>query len=629
MCGIAGIVAPDLGRRGLEEFAARAARTLAHRGPDDSGVWSDPSAGVALAQTRLAILDLSPAGHNPMPWREGRYWITFNGEVYNFEELRVQLEGVGCPFRSRTDTEVVLAAYERWGPSCVERFVGMFAFAIWDVQAKSLFLARDRLGKKPLYYARYGGRFVFGSELKAILADPEFPREVEPDALSLYLRFGSVPAPHSIFRQAWKLPPGHRALLDESGLRVERYWDPLPLALEERVPMEEGEATSRLETLLSDAVRLRMISDVPLGAFLSGGIDSSLVTALMQEQSKQKVRTFSIRFEDSEYNEADHAAAVARHLGTEHREATCSRAEMLAEVERLPDLLDEPFADSSLVPTLLVSRITRRDVTVALSGDGGDELFFGYPRYHALAQSAWLLRAPASVRRGAAAVAGLFSGRRFQRAAAVLQQGDGDVFMRFAGIWPAEDVEAMTGHPVARYGTYDGIRSRTAALPPHEQAPLLDLGTYLPEDILTKLDRASMAVSLETRCPLLDHRIVELAMQLELPLKWRDGIGKRILRTLLYRRVPRELVDRPKMGFGVPLAEWFRGPLRQRMQEELAGEELARLGLDPSPARGRWREFVSGRPARTELLWNAFALICWSRRWRSGASAEKLGWKGS
>lgn len=598
-----------------EEIAARATACLGHRSPDDYGIWTDRGAGVAFAHRRLSILDLSPAGHNPMSWRDGRYWITFNGEVYNFVELRTELEEAGCRFRSRTDTEVVLAAYERWGSACVDRFVGMFAFAIWDTYEKTLFLARDRFGKKPLYYAQYRGRFTFGSELKAILADPAFPREVDADALSLYLRLGYVPTPYSVFALARKLPPGHRAVLDESGLRVERYWDPTAIALERTSRLTEGEAVSQMEALLGDAVRLRMTSDVPLGAFLSGGIDSSLVTALMQEQSGQRVKTFSIRFEDPAYNEADYAAAVASHLGTEHREETCGRAELLGALDRLPDIFDEPFSDSSAIPTLLVSRIARQNVTVALSGDGGDELFFGYPRYHALARAGWLLRAPSPVRRGVAAAAAVFQGRRLQRVSAVLRQGDGDVYLRFVGLWPAEDVASMTGRATVPFGTYEEIRGRTKGLPLEKQAPLLDLGTYLPEDILTKVDRASMAVSLETRCPLLDHRLAEFALGLPLSLKFRAGTGKVLLRKLLYKRVPKALVDRPKMGFGVPLAEWFRGPMRAAMDEALGGGELAALGLDPAPARACWTEFLAGRFSRAELLWNVFTLIRWSRRW--------------
>ena len=619
MCGIAGAVG---GGQAAVEWARRAVTTLRHRGPDDVGWWSDDGSGATLAHARLSIIDLSPAGHNPMPWREGGYWITFNGEVYNFLELRRELEGQGCRFRSRTDTEVVLAAYERWGASCVERFAGMFAFAIWDVGRRRLFLARDRFGKKPLYYAEYGERLVFASELKAILADPEFPRELDGEALALYLRFGYVPSPRTIFRHARKLPPAHRALLEGGVLRVERYWDATALALAKGNDRAPEVIQAELEEALAVAVRQRMIADVPLGAFLSGGIDSSLVTALMKEHSPGGVRTFSVRFEDPEFNEAEHAAAVARHLGTCHHEETCTRAEMLAAVERLPGIFDEPFADSSAIPTLIVSRVARELVTVALSGDGGDELFFGYPRYLALARAGSLLRSPAALRKAVALATELLPGRKARRVARVLRDDAADVYLRFVGTWEDGEIEEMTGSAPPEGDGYGETRSRVSSLPPAEQAPLLDLATYLPEDILTKVDRTSMAVSLETRCPLLDHRVAELALALPLSARWHRGRGKQPLRKAVYRRIPRALLDRPKMGFGVPLAAWFRGPLREAMDDAVAANELEALGLDPAPVRARWRSFLERPRAEADRLWNVFALIQWSRAWRTPGTPE-------
>lgn len=622
MCGIAGLLSPHGVSQGV---LASMNACLAHRGPDDHGLWLAPDPGnpggpatVGLAQRRLSIVDLSPLGHNPMPRADGRLCITYNGEVYNFQALRAELEASGDRFRSQSDTEVVLAAYDRWGTACLDRFVGMFAFALWDAPKKRLFLARDRLGKKPLYYARYAGRFAFASELKAFLQDPEFPREIDPEALGLYLRFGYVPAPLSIYRAARKLPPAHFALWEpEAGsLRVERYWDPVAIARKGPLEIGEREAEERLEALLSDAVRLRMIADVPLGAFLSGGIDSSLVVALMQEASARPVKTFTIRFENPAFDEADHAAAVARHLGTDHAEETCSASGMRDVVDSLPDTFDEPFADSSAIPTYVVSRMTRRHVTVALSGDGGDELFFGYPRYVLTARARWLLESPLLFREVVARVAATLPVRRFRRAAEVLRHGDADPYVSFVAWFRPDEIAALTGRPVPPYPAFLEAAAGAKGLPSAGRPPLVDLVTYLPEDILVKVDRASMAVGLETRAPLLDHRVAEFALRLPLALKWRGGSTKWLLRRMLYRRVPRSLVDRPKMGFGVPLADWLNGPLRGRMEELLAGPALRTLGLDERAAKGLWEAFRAGQELRASTVWALFALLAWADRWK-------------
>ncbi len=621
MCGIAGYA---MGRLGAPPALDSMVDALAHRGPDDRGVWRSADSGVGLAQRRLAIIDLSPSGRNPMAWDGGRLWITYNGEIYNFRELRRELEGEGYSFRTRTDTEVILASYDRWGVNCLEKLIGMFAFGLWDSSSKRLFLARDRLGKKPLYYSVYGGRLVFASELKAILADPDFPSKIDPDSLSLYLRYGYVPSPRSIFQAVRNLPPAHYALYEKGKLAVERYWDPVAIALGERFRGDEREAEEELERLLTEAVRGRMIADVPLGAFLSGGIDSSLIVALMQEQSARPVRTFTVRFDNPEFNEADHAAAVAKHLGTEHHEETCSTAEMLGLVDAVADQLDEPFADSSAIPTYLVSKITRRHVTVALSGDGGDELFFGYPRYHAEARQGWLLNAPRPLRLLAAGLAGSVARRRFQRAAQVLRTDSVDGYDRFVTLWSPAEVARLTRRPAVENAVYRQTLERVEPIPRRERPPVVDLVTYLPEDILTKVDRVSMAVSLETRCPLLDHRVVGFALRLPLEMKWRGGRGKWLPRRILYRRVPKELLERPKMGFGVPLTDWFRGPLRASMEERIAGAVLEDLGLDPTPARAVWGDFLSGRSHRTDLLWSLYALMLWSERW-AVARAQSVG----
>jgi asparagine synthase (glutamine-hydrolysing) len=618
MCGIAGVLERDSGAGRQRPAATAAARLiadrLAHRGPDDHGEWSTTDASVALAHRRLSIIDLSPLGRNPLLWDGGRLAIAFNGEIYNFQDLRRELESAGHRFRTRTDTEVILAAYDQWGTACVSRLVGMFAFALWDEPRRRLWLVRDRLGKKPLYYADWGGRLTFASELQALLGG-ELPRDIDSTALGLYLRYGYVPAPHTILAHVRKLAPGHHLVCEAGAISVHRYWDPLAhVADTERTP-ESAEAD--LEERLSEAVRQRLIADVPLGAFLSGGIDSSLIVAMMKEQSGSPVRTFTIRFPQPEYCEADHAAAVARHLGTEHYEQLCDERQMLGVIDCLPEMYGEPFADSSAVPTYILSKITSAHVTVALSGDGGDELFFGYPRYVHYADRAWALGLPAPVRAAAAGVARHLPTRRLRRVADVLSQDDADFYGRFVAFWSHAEIARMTGAPAAVAPFYAEALDRAAGWPPAQVPPVLDLVSYLPDDILTKVDRASMAVGLEVRAPLLDHRVVELALELPLALKRRGGETKWLLRRLLYKRVPRELVDRPKMGFGVPLADWFRGPLRDRMNDYCSGPDLEDLGLDPGPIRTAWRSFGEGRPIRPDLLWQAFVLVAWSRRFRS------------
>jgi asparagine synthase (glutamine-hydrolysing) len=597
MCGIAGVLVFERARWWPAAAAARAetmASVIAHRGPDDAGVWESSDHAIALAHRRLSIVDLSALGHNPMSWDNGRLWITYNGEIYNFLELRAELEQAGYRFRSRTDTEVVLAAYDRWGLDSVARFAGMFAFALWDGPRRRLWLVRDRIGKKPLYYTHQNGSFSFASELKALASDPEFTRDIDADAVRLYLRYGYIPAPHSIYATARKLPPAHYALHERGRLEIRRYWDPLGYAHNRR-PRSTADAEAELEALLTTAVRQRQIADVPLGAFLSGGIDSSLIVALMQEQIASPVRTFTIRFENPHFDEADHAAAVARHLGTEHHERTCSAAEVLHVAERIPDMFDEPFADSSAIPTYLVSAAARDHVTVALSGDGGDELFFGYPRYMHHANHGWILDLPRPLRRAAGIAAGRLPIRRMRRVADVLKSDEIDRYGRFVSWFGVDEVTEVTGAQSPVAPAYAALLARLAAVPQEQRPPLLDLVSYLPDDILAKVDRASMAVGLEVRSPLLDHRVVEFALGLPLSMKRQGSVTKWLLRKLLYKRIPRALLDRPKMGFGVPLSDWFRGPLRQPMDDYCASDDLADLGLDPRPLRMMWKKFKEGQ----------------------------------
>jgi asparagine synthase (glutamine-hydrolysing) len=616
MCGIAGLVTLDQAPAPSDyarDTARSMAATLVHRGPDDEGLWGSADGAVALAHRRLAIVDLSANGRNPMFRRDDQLAITFNGEIYNFVELRRELEQHGHQFRSQTDTEVILAAYEQWGLACLSRFAGMFAFALWDGRQRRLWIARDRLGKKPLYYAQYGGFLRFASELKAISSIDGFPADTDPAALRMYLRYGYIPSPLSIFAAVRKLEPAHYLLCEGGGVSLHSYWDPLDF-VGAPGPRTDQEAETELERLLATAVRERQIADVPLGAFLSGGIDSSLVVALMQEQSGERVRTFTIRFDNPEYNEADHAAAVARHLGTEHAETTCDESQMLDIVARLPDIFDEPFADSSAIPTYLVSQVARRHVTVALSGDGGDELFFGYPRYQYHADAAWALGLPEGMRLAAARAASHLPTRRLRRIADVLRNNEDDTYARFVAWHSPEDVRRISGVAPGDAPLYRSTLERSGDMNAALRPGLLDLVSYLPDDILTKVDRTSMAVSLEVRAPLLDHRVAEFALGLPLQLKRRGGTMKWLLRQLLYKRVPRQLVERPKMGFGVPLRSWFLGPLREQMDDYCAGDDLSQLGLDPAPIRDLWRDFVLGRNHRSDLVWQAFVLVAWSRR---------------
>lgn len=644
MCGISGILdrTASASPEALTSLARAMSETLRHRGPDDDGVWVEAAAGVAFGFRRLAIIDLSSSGHQPMQSACGRYVIVFNGEVYNFLALRAELEPRGHRFRGHSDTEVMLAAISEWGlEHAVPRFVGMFAFALWDRTERTLHLVRDRLGIKPLYYGWIGSTFVFGSELKALRAHPGFRPEVDRNALALYLRHGYVPAPHSIYRGVFKLPPGTTLALrsDEPAPPVPvAFWSALETAkrgLDEPFSGSADEALAELDRLLRDAVRLRMIADVPIGAFLSGGIDSSTVVALMQAQSPRPVRTFTIGVRDAGYDEAAHAREVAKHLGTEHTELYIEPGHALELVPRIPDWYDEPFSDSSQLPTFLVSQLTRGHVTVALSGDGGDELFAGYTRYAWANPLRLSLAIPLGMRRWLAArleqisparIDGLFevlpgrirprmAGDKTHKAASALRLADTEeIYRRLVSYWP--DPESVTTGAVEPKGVlWDETIAR--ALPNLiQRMQYLDLVTYLPDDILTKVDRASMAVGLEARVPLLDHRVVEFACRLPLGLKIRRGRKKWLLRQLLYRYVPRATVERPKMGFGIPIESWLRGPLREWAEALLAEQRLRQDGFfDPSPIREKWEEHLSGHRNWQYLIWDVLMFQAWRERW--------------
>ena len=666
MCGIAGFrsIGAQLAADSLQRITQAMTTTLAHRGPDDADLWIDPEAGVALGHRRLSIIDLSAAGRQPMASACGRYVITYNGEVYNFRELRAELEQHGCTFRGHSDTEVLLAALAQWGVAeALVRLNGMFAFALWDRERRSLTLARDRAGKKPLYYGWCGDSFLFGSELKALRAHPSFDARVDRDALGLFIQYSWMPAPYSIYAGIRQLPAGTWLTVDADS-RLDSaepvaYWSAHEVALDgarSSAAMSLEQATDALEEVLRDAVACRMIADVSLGAFLSGGIDSSAVVALMQKISSQPVRTFSIGFHEERYNEAAHARAIARHLGTDHTELYVTPDDCLEVIPRLPEMYDEPFADYSQIPTFLVSRLARSEVTVALSGDGGDELFGGYNDYAKnlrdwQRQLAFWRHCPPALRR---ALAGLLTGAG-QSGRSMLGVDDpahaaglrgslakrlGKLEKRGKRILPFDSGAAMHAKLRARVDPADQLVLGARPLPcgltdpngwagiadPMLGMMLVDFTTYMADDILTKVDRASMAVSLEVRCPLLDPRVVELAWSLPPELRIGPTGGKQVLRNLLARHVPRELFERPKQGFNIPIEEWLRGPLRDWAEALLDEHRLHQEGwFRPRAVRRIWEEHLSGQRQRTFVVWSLLAFQAWHEAWIKGDHAVPLG----
>lgn len=643
MCGIAGFfdLSRGLPKGALEHTVSEMSMALTHRGPDGAGVWADEAGGIALGHRRLSVIDLSPSGAQPMASADSRFIITYNGEIYNADELRQSLADAGVSsLRGHCDTEILLEACALWGvEETLKRATGMFAFAIWDRRERRLTLARDRLGIKPLYWGRMGRSILFASELKALTVHPQFKGTLDRDALSSYFRYGYVPAPASIYQNVFKLEPGHFIEFDLYGKSREKvYWDLHQLAKEGAAkaapPLDEKEALDALEAQLREAVRCRLVSDVPLGAFLSGGIDSSTVVALMQAENSNPVKTFTIGFDEADYNEAGHARDVATHLGTDHTELTVRPEDALGVIPNLPSLYDEPFADASAIPTFLVSELARSDVTVSLSGDGGDELFAGYDRYR-IAGVARLGFAPAPLRRALGAVIGALPpqawdflarpipdrlrppalGDKLAKLSRVLKSDDDDaVYRTLCALWAEPDALVLGANEI-KGAPFDVT---LAADFPHFMSRMqyLDTMTYLPDDILTKVDRASMAVGLEARVPLLDHRVVEHAWGLHPSMKRRGGVSKWALREVLCRHVPRKMIDRPKMGFGVPVGDWLRGPLRDWAENLLDPDRLRREGvLDAAMVERHWQEHLSGRRNWSYRLWAVLMFQAWKEKW--------------
>lgn len=644
MCGIAGFI--DSSVRYPEQVLKQMTDMVANRGPDDKGYWCDPNAGVGLGHRRLSILDLTSAGHQPMRSASGRYVIVLNGEIYNYMLMRADLERSGTRnWRGHSDTEVILEAIESWGvETAVKRSIGMFAMAIWDRKERALHLVRDRIGEKPIYYGFFGDAVIFGSQLKALRMHPAFKGEIDRKALALYMRYCYIPTPYTIYKGVFKLIPGTIITVVLDGRKIigsspTPYWSLHKVAqhgIEKPFQGTDKEAVSGLESLLSDAISKQMITDVPLGVFLSGGIDSSVVVALMRKQSPKKVKTFTIGFADRQYDEAVHAKEVARHLGTDHTELYVSADDALGVVPVLSKIYDEPFGDSSQIPTFLISQMAKRYVTVSLSGDAGDELFGGYNRYlwgkRVWNSVGWI---PRNIRRITANHLVALSPQAWDRLFGILgaivpldlrQRTLGDKIHKLAGMldaeshaemyyrqvstWknPASIMAGVTGHPtvldddVQRLDTKDFVN----------QMMYLDLITYLPDDILVKVDRAAMALALESRMPFLDHRVVEFACKLPLSLKIRYGQGKWILRQVLNRYVPKKLIERPKMGFAVPMDAWLRGSLREWAEAMLSESRLKQEGFfNPQPIRELWNEHLNGGRNWQHHIWNVLMFQAW------------------
>lgn len=644
MCGIAGIYRfKDSGKNSLSSIAESMATAMERRGPDDAGVWSDENSGIALSHRRLSIIDLSPEGHQPMPSATGRYIMSFNGEIYNFQNLSRQLTDLGHNFRGRSDTEVMLAAFEQWGVNLsIQKFEGMFAFALWDAKERQLHLIRDRIGKKPLYAGWAGDSLVFASELKAIRQHPDFKPEINRSALTLFMRYSSIPAPYSIYENIWTIPAGCRLAISASTItpreslieRMEPWWhhtQVIERAKDKLSSSSDEETIKEFEELLSTCVRERMVSDVPIGAFLSGGIDSSAIVALMQKESSRPVKTYSIGFNEKGFNEAEYAKKIASYLGTDHHELYMNESDALKIVPELPSIYDEPFADISAIPTYLVSRFARKDVTVALSGDGGDEMLGGYNRHFSapsIMNKANLL--PHPIRK---LTAGIIKSVPVSTWDSILSSHpqSGERMHKIANLLPLRSPEEAYRELLSHWKTPETlvVEGKEPLIPLQdsnyrfekqlsfaERMMAGDALSYLPNDILVKVDRASMAASLEARAPLLDKRIYEYVWTLPEKMKIRDGKGKWLLRQVLNKHIPEELFKRPKQGFAMPVGDWLRGDLREWAEDLMSKEHLEDKNyLNPEVIHNTWNEHLQGKGNHATALWTVLSFQSWAKKW--------------
>jgi asparagine synthase (glutamine-hydrolysing) len=653
MCGIAGFLtsAPFAADRARAELA-RMTTAIEHRGPDDAGHWLDESAGIALGHRRLSIVDLSPLGHQPMISASGRFVIVFNGEIYNYRKLSQELSALGHRFRGTSDTEVLLAAIEEWGvDGTLDRAHGMFAFGVWDNQQRELYLARDRFGEKPLYFSQFSGYLLFASELKAFRAHSEWRGDIDRGSLALLLRHGFIPAPHTVFSNTRKVRPGCvltvRARGNTFDISEREYWQPKSLPAPGREAVDAQEQVASVHEALRTSIKQQMVADVPLGAFLSGGIDSSLIVSLMQQESSRPVRTFAIGFTEERFNEAPYAKRIAEHLGTDHTELIVTPAEARAVIPRLSQIYDEPFGDSSQIPTFLVCELARRSVTVSLSGDAGDELFGGYARYTAVPSQWQRVRAwPTALRQAAAAFVNSLSpqtlelalapaGRlrsrpdlsdRLQQHARAWQARSFAEFCHTAtSLWPLPDrcvLGAQEPKDVGLRTPAAGAVAQTADELTHMM--YMDTRVYLPDDILVKVDRAAMAVSLETRVPFLDPDVAEAAWRIDPVTHRKDGSGKWVLRQILERYVPRTLFERPKKGFSVPVDRWMRSELRGWAEDLLDPAAMRRQGFfDANLIDRRWRQHLSGQTNWQYQLWSVLMFQSWLADWSSPRSVSR------
>lgn len=634
MCGIAGFLDPEniLGKDLWPDTLNKLGQAIIHRGPDAGDIWFDHYSGIGLCHRRLSILDLSPAGAQPMTSHSGRFITTFNGEIYNHNELRRDLDDVN--WRGHSDTETLLAGFDKWGlEETIKKTVGMFAIAVWDKVEKILFLARDRLGEKPLYYYRNNGLFVFGSELKAIKAHPLVQLEINRDALKAYTQFSYVPTPQCIYKNISKLEQGSYLIIRGSDLQIlehNKYWcikKTAENASRNRFSGDDKSAIELLEQKLTNTVKMQQLSDVPLGAFLSGGIDSSTIVSLMQKSSSRPIKTFTIGFKEKKYNEAEHAKAVAEHIGTDHTELYVSPDDAMAVIGKLPSMFDEPFSDASQIPTFLVAQLAKQHVTVSLSGDGGDELFGGYNRYlwaNKISKYPFPLRAAAAMAINLLPSQALdilphalpflpkvaqFSDKARKLANILSCKSADEIYLKLISTWHQDRAEIVLGAKSLECGIPKNMPDN---LEFEERLMLSDAMTYMADDILTKVDRASMAVSLESRVPFLDHNIVEFAFSLPLNMKIRNGEGKWILRQLLYKNLPREIMERPKMGFAVPINEWLRGPLKEWACSLLDTRRIKAEGyFNPDLVETKWQEHLAGRRNWQAELWNILMFQAW------------------